>query len=399
VGLVIALKEEFRELQAEVGPGWLCEDDPDTGNPYYRFDRAGAAGAAYGCVAACVGGMGEGKAGRLTERLLARWQPATVAVLGIAAGISDDVRVGDVVVATQVDSYFESAKATAGEGPHGFDFKLGGENYRPSYDLIQAASHLEFRHPEGFGRWQETGREELRGSVPQRLLGRLVKDGVLRAAPAVHEGHLASGPAVAAAAAFNRWLKDKRDRKLLAVEMESGGILAAVYERTDPAHSLVLRGISDYGDERKQQLDQVKEGVLRRYAMRNAVRFLWRLLEVGSLPRRSGTPPSPGAAGPGAAPAGAGAEGEYDLAEVRKLIKEALSAGDLETFCFDYFREVYDEFTSGQFNGDRVLLLVTHAHRKRQLERLLDELRKANPRVSEEFAGRLRRGGGAAVTP
>ena len=79
----------------------------------------------------------------------------------------------------------------------------------------------------------------------------------------------------------------------MAVEMETGGVLAAVYERTAPTHSLVLRGISDYGDERKKQSEEIQEGVLRRYAMRNALRFLWRLLLIGHLPRRADPRSSP----------------------------------------------------------------------------------------------------------
>ena len=89
---------------------------------------------------------------------------------------------------------------------------------------------------------------------------------------------------MAAAKSFVRWVK-RKDRKCLALDMESGGVLAAIYEKAGPARSLVLRGISDYGDDRKQELDRIGEGGLRRYAMCNAIRLLWRLLGVGALPR------------------------------------------------------------------------------------------------------------------
>lgn len=39
------------------------------------------------------------------------------------------------------------------------------------------------------------------------------------------------------------------------------------------------------GDERKKELDGKSNGVLRRWAMNNAVRYLWTLLDVGALPR------------------------------------------------------------------------------------------------------------------
>ena len=54
--------------------------------------------------------MGEQRAGRVTQRLLQQFTPATVVVLGIAAGISKDVKLGDVVVADQVESYLQQSK-------------------------------------------------------------------------------------------------------------------------------------------------------------------------------------------------------------------------------------------------------------------------------------------------
>lgn len=82
---------------------------------------------------------------------------------------------------------------------------------------------------------------------------------------------------------FIKWLKDNRDRNYLALEMESGGILSAAHTR-DVA-TLVIRGISDYSDIAKAELDQVKGGALRRYAMINATLLLWALME-GQLLRR-----------------------------------------------------------------------------------------------------------------
>jgi hypothetical protein len=67
--------------------------------------------------------------------------------------------------------------------------------------------------------------------------------------------------------------------------MEAAGFMAAIHEETSAQRTLVPRAISDYGDERKQELDAVEEGAFRRYAMRNAIQFLWRLFEAGILPQ------------------------------------------------------------------------------------------------------------------
>jgi len=95
---------------------------------------------------------------------------------------------------------------------------------------------------------------------------------------------VACGPIVGAATAFADWLK-QQNRQFLALEMESGGVLAAVFEAADPARMLVLRGVSDYGDERKADLDQTAGGAFRRVAMNNAIGMLDSLLAAGCLPR------------------------------------------------------------------------------------------------------------------
>jgi hypothetical protein len=50
---------------------------------------------------------------------------------------------------------------------------------------------------------------------------------------------------------------------------------------------MMLRGISDFGDKRKKELDKIGKGGLRRYAMGNAISLLWQLMEAGILPRRA----------------------------------------------------------------------------------------------------------------
>ena len=50
-----------------------------------------------------------------------------------------------------------------------------------------------------------------------------------------------------------------RDRNIKAVDMdmESGGIMLPAHSRVEPAHTLILRGISDLADERKQKMDEL----------------------------------------------------------------------------------------------------------------------------------------------
>lgn len=67
-------------------------------------------------------------------------------------------------------------------------------------------------------------------------------------------------------------------------EIQVSEVLRAIETRSDGVQATVLRGISDFGDERKKKLDRIGNGGLRSYATRNTLRLLWGLIE-GVFPR------------------------------------------------------------------------------------------------------------------
>src|SRR5260221_13828588 len=104
VGIVIALREEFTEIYKEIKNRCKPLQDAETGRYYYLFEHAGAkTNHKYKCVATFVGEMGSIKAGLLTQQLLNQWEPRTLVMLGIAASLSKDAQLGDVIIASQVD--------------------------------------------------------------------------------------------------------------------------------------------------------------------------------------------------------------------------------------------------------------------------------------------------------
>lgn len=277
VGIVIALPEEFRELLAlagEVTP----EADPDL--DVFHFARG-----PFACAAVLVGDMGEAQAARVTERLIARLEPATVVVAGIAAGVHDDLSVGDVYVPPQAVQYIQDAKASA-LASGGFAVVPGAPAYRADFALLRAVRGVEFLSPAAYQRWRADGEADLAALVPDAdARGRLIAEKLVRPAPLLRaDGHLATGPIVGAAAAFSAWIRT-HDRNVKALEMESAAVMLAAQARATPTRALAIRGISDYGDDRKKDLDAVGDGALRQYAMRNAIRLLFTLLDAGAWPR------------------------------------------------------------------------------------------------------------------
>jgi nucleoside phosphorylase len=138
-----------------------------------------------------------------------------------------------------------------------------------------------------FKKWKQKAAAELKRCIPTGKRKKLLVENCIQSAPAVWDGPIASGPVVGAAEAFKDLLK-RLNRRLLALEMEGGGVLAASCSHADPAATLLLRGVSDFGDERKKSLDKIGTGGLRAYAMNNAIRLLWLLLDTGALPRARG---------------------------------------------------------------------------------------------------------------
>jgi len=283
VAILFALKEEFEELEKvcpEIKSSQRPDSDQTTGRTFLLFDYPAGASHAYRCVVSFVGSMGAQSASFITQFVVNRYSPRTIILVGLAGSLSDDVLIGDVVIAEQVDDYIQDAKY----GDQGFS--LAGQVYRANARLINVVRFFEVTQPDVWKNINESCVEDVRALIPnltrepERSLFRL-------SALKLHIGHIASGPIVAAASEFREWLR-RRDRKLLAIEMEAAGVMNAIYHGAGDQRVLVLRGISDISDAKKSFLDRVGDGSLRRLAMRNSLRLLMALLRAGVLERANG---------------------------------------------------------------------------------------------------------------
>lgn len=280
VGIVIALEEEFRELFSLICGRAKPFFNEEISQYYYAFENVNDT--PYRCVATFMGRMGPDTAALVGDRLIHQFQPATIVNIGVAGSMDKDVLVGDVVVANQVDNYLHTAKAIDGINST-FEFRLSGDPYKSSPDYVTHVQHFEYAHSESAKKWLNDCSNKQKSLLGNGDRLHLCNKGLLREHPRIHVGHIASGSIVGASSLFINWLRDNRDRKYLALEMESGGILNAAHTRA--VATLVIRGISDYSDIAKAELDQVKGGALRRYAMINATLLLWALMDLQLLRR------------------------------------------------------------------------------------------------------------------
>ncbi|MBB2911248.1 adenosylhomocysteine nucleosidase [Streptosporangium becharense] len=160
------------------------------------------------------------------ENLRRHYNPAVVVLAGIGGGIHRDVAIDDVVVATQV-VYYDLRKETA-DGRR----RRGDERETPAV-IGRAVQSFFTDHGE-----------------PAKV-STVGTDGVIRDYR-VLTGPIGSGEAVIADAESEiiRYLKGFND-KILAVDMEAGGLTQAFHEQDGPQVVrgwVVVRGISDDAD-------------------------------------------------------------------------------------------------------------------------------------------------------
>jgi nucleoside phosphorylase len=276
VALIVALREEFRVLHRRIATTATVLED--AGQHYYRFEVPSEQ-RPYRCIATFIGEMGPGFAGVVTQKLIDRWKPEAVVVVGIAAGLHKDVRVGDVMIANQVDNYMDSTKAVDAPSD-AFVLLHGGNSFQVDAALVARVRNFEFRHADVYNAWRDRSAERFAKLPPT---AQALPDKVVRSRPELIDGHLASGPVVGASGNFASWLQT-RDRNIRALEMESGGTMISAH-LSPGTIGIVVRGISDLGDDRKSQLDSIGDGCLRTHAMEAALDLLWSIMSVGVLPR------------------------------------------------------------------------------------------------------------------
>jgi nucleoside phosphorylase len=264
LGLIIPSRDEF-DCAREI----LAFDDAFTEGGYFLhpFTVPGSELTGVALVLFDVGQTGSAVA---ATNLLTLFDLRLLALTGVAGALDNDLRLGDVVVASGVDEYLSAAKATP-DGA-GFEFQVGGSSWAASSRLVGFVNN--FRYLPGYDSWRTDIRSR-RDLNLQSQVGALTRD-----RPDYQVGQVASGDIRGAGSEFTRWLLH-HNRRRVALEMESAGAAQAIYQsgRTD---LLVIRGISNFADGRP--INQVADASWTRYAALNAASLLAALVTNSAFP-------------------------------------------------------------------------------------------------------------------
>jgi nucleoside phosphorylase len=217
------------------------EKDPD-GTVYYRGAvHSALADRDYAIALTCIGGAGNPGAAAATTGAIAKYHPRAVLLMGIAAGVRDKIRIGEVVLSDRVVAYEPAALIRSASGTK--------EQPRPEIDraphtMIQDVVNYQAspaRLGEAFVR--------AGGVIPAASVGRDEEFRVhVASAITARQGTIASGEKLLRDPAKLLAVREQHG-KIEAGEMEAAGVVDAC--RRGPVPWLVVRGISDFGDELK----------------------------------------------------------------------------------------------------------------------------------------------------
>jgi nucleoside phosphorylase len=217
---------------------------------------------------------GNQEALKTAQHLLENYEAGVVVCLGIAGALSRDLRLGDVCYSGTIfdvherlkvkDSTSRRSKSVILEhNPKPFDTP---KRITVALNHLRADPELRSKFYEGWRQGQATYLDDLLQKGKLDASGRAL----FRDFPAAINGTLICGPVVASNN-YGDVLKGL-DRKVLAVETESGGIFQAAQDAGIPA--LTVRGISDNADSKKTALEELTKGTARQIASRNAATYL-----------------------------------------------------------------------------------------------------------------------------
>lgn len=261
--IIVPLREEFKRLIArfpvknETTKGTILAVELETGVPTVK------------AVAILQDDMGKSAATRAAEFAVSKYNIGVFIVVGIAGGISNDVAVGDVCITGSVIDVLENAKVSDKGG--GLSMELSSNFYNTNPRLTFAVTYFSIGKDtiSAYEDWQLTQYYAARSLISGDFIGRGSKNEVI-GMPELHDGNIVCG-SVSKSSIYKSLMKGL-DRKVLAVETEAGGVfhVAAMYE----IPAIAIRGICDYSDENKNQLETQTGGHLRKIAADNAISLL-----------------------------------------------------------------------------------------------------------------------------
>jgi nucleoside phosphorylase len=262
--VVVPLEEEIHAVM-EIFPGISDRSTPNE----FRYAVDGGSNLIKMLVVQQEG-MGKAHAAQAVSSSFQDFSAGMVVCVGIAGSLTDDMRLGDVCYSGSIIDVYDNIKASDNLKGQ-LDFGFSPHHYSTpreitsSMNFVRTLPALKPLYEDWQRQRLHAGNRLLSHPVPGRS-NRLEVLGE----PKSRNGTIVCG-AVSGSENYNNKLR-AIDRKLLALETESGGVFERAQMLGIPA--LTIRGISDYADANKASLEAESAGNIRRIAGLNAASFL-----------------------------------------------------------------------------------------------------------------------------
>jgi 5'-deoxynucleotidase YfbR-like HD superfamily hydrolase/nucleoside phosphorylase len=274
VGVYIALEEELRYFTKSIEENLHIRLVEDSSNyTTYRIDLEHIEAE---LVIVCPDEVGTLVALSETEKILSKKDFDFFFNIGIAGGMSDDIRVGEILIPSVIDNYMENVKIT--DKKEKLSFAFSGDPYKPNFTLYSNIISATIKRASWYSEWLRDREECLVRAIGSNLPEDISQ--LISTKPNVKGGRLASGTVLAASSELKVTLKSNRDRKFLGVEMEAAGVAKACHQSFHTVPFLAIKAISDPASKKEKSiLDNFHEGVFREWGMGNATTLFFGYLQ------------------------------------------------------------------------------------------------------------------------
>lgn len=267
IAVFIPLEEELEEFKAE----FPSKKNLTSNGLYIHEVDSGKKGLSIAVIHQKT--MGHAAAGDAAGQFFDKYDAGLVVCLGIAGGLSNDLKIGGVCYSGVIWDVYENSKATDVENlkhEDAMSLELSPETYDTPEEITVSMNYIRTQdeNRSAYKAWQQARYDDGIKLIPDSFPGREAKKETL-ALPISLPGNIACG-VVSKSKGYNKRLKGLT-RDILAVETESGAIFRKAKQNNTIA--VTIRGISDYADRGKTGLESATQGKARSFAAKNAVTF------------------------------------------------------------------------------------------------------------------------------
>lgn len=198
----------------------------------------------YTIVLAGIGTAGNSNAAAVATQMIERYRPSVVLLMGIAAGMRDKVRIGEVVLSERIVAYESAALVRSADG-------APQVQHRPNITRVPQGPRQDALNYQPDSRRLAELFERIRGAVPTAPRGQ-EEEWKQHVAPSIEcktQVTIASGEKLLRDPTKLLDIRREIHGKVEVIEMEAAGFVDACELANVPW--LVIRGISDFGDELK----------------------------------------------------------------------------------------------------------------------------------------------------